>query len=215
MNKLDSPQTFFVMRSRCLQDYQSRIRGYRPDMQTLLFRGKDLYPMRPAIHALIAKLYQTMLNNVSVGEAERSAAENIYSDAKKRVISYVQTKLDHTGSKEKLKSWDVWTKVAGENFDLASGDKLLKASDHIEDTLFLAELSGILQFPPDKTHLHEEIAALTEKLNEYLSLLPAETSQMMRERFLPSIQAIDNLYMQSNYAQELENLKTALNIIRC
>ncbi|MCE5317182.1 MAG: hypothetical protein LLG04_07450, partial [Parachlamydia sp.] len=66
----------------------------------------------------------------------------------------------------------------------------------------------------DKTHLHEEITALAEKLNEYLSLLPTETSQSLRERLLPSIQAIDKLYMQSNYSQELENLKTAQDLIR-
>ncbi|MCE5316528.1 MAG: hypothetical protein LLG04_04095, partial [Parachlamydia sp.] len=150
MNKLDNPsQTFFVMRNHRLQDYQSRMRGYRTDMQALLFAVKDLYPMRPAIHDLIASLYQTMLDNVSVGEAERSAAENIFADAQKRVISYVQTKMANTGNREKLKNWDVWTKKACEMLDLAMAAELLKASDHVEDTLFLAELSGSLRLSPD------------------------------------------------------------------
>lgn len=209
-----STQKLFEIRNYRLSDYRDCMYGYRSDTQALLYASADQYPVRPAIHLFIANLYQTMLEKVGINEAERSAAEKIYSNAKKRVTAYVQTKIDHTGTREKLKSWDVWTKMIDENSDRATVEKLLKASDHVEDTLFLAEMSCELGLPSDKTHVHKEITALVEKLDEYIALIPPEKAQLLQAKFLPSIPIIDKLYMERNYAKELETIKANLKFIR-
>ncbi|MCE5316351.1 MAG: hypothetical protein LLG04_03180 [Parachlamydia sp.] len=209
--KLDA-HNLLNSRNLFLQQYHGSMRGYRTDMQYLLHHGKDLYPMRSAIHDLISTLFQDIIDKVPIGEKELSAAEDLFSDAQTRVIAYVKTKMDHTGTCTNLKSWDAWAKRVSDNLEKSAAEALFKASDHIEDTLFLAELSGALQLPTSLTHAHEEMEELLTKLNEYFALLPAD--HPLCASLSPALKELDNLYMQKNYAQELEKLKAIISLIR-
>ncbi|MCE5317730.1 MAG: hypothetical protein LLG04_10310, partial [Parachlamydia sp.] len=71
---------------------------------------------------------------------------------------------------------------------------------------------GALQLPTSLTHAHKEMEELLTKLNEYLALLPAD--HPLRTSLAPALKEADNLYMQHNYAHELEKIKAVVSLIR-
>ncbi|MCE5319372.1 MAG: hypothetical protein LLG04_18655 [Parachlamydia sp.] len=199
--------SIFDNRKHFLNQFEDSIWGYRTDMQVLLKQGQDLYPMRPAVHDLISTLYDDMINKVQIGESERRAASQLYKEAKNKIIAYVHKKKECTGTPAQLGKWDAWTKAADKATDAKTIDALLKASDHIEDTLFLAELAAILKLSSSISHVDKELSELRQKLNDYLALIPEETARELREGLSPVLEEVETLNNQENYTQELERIK--------
>ena len=196
-------------RENYLGYFSGWVGGYRPDAQKMIVKILPKVPLSPVIHEILASAYQRILDNAPKEENERDkTAESMFLNIKQKVIEYVDKKRAQATSLEKFAETDTWAKEATKTQDEEKMKALLRASDHIEDTLFLAELASSCKLPASLSHLKLEIDGLVRNLSEnYILLISLEEGSALREKLVAALQEVGQFYSKSEFEKALKKVK--------
>lgn len=198
-----------------LSKLEERVKGYRPDMQALIRGAQPHTPLRPAILDVLASLYKRMEENGKKEQINRdSTVVPLYSDVKERIIRYVRVKKESNDTIKNVAKINLWASEVAKTEDTEKQKILLKASDHLEDALFLAELTIDCKIGPDLAKVEDELNELvTAVASHYLSLLSSADSEL-RERLVPALNEVSQLYRESKFEEALQRIHVISALIQ-
>ena len=172
-------------REQYLGKYERYVKGYRPDAQNMVFKLLKKIPIRPAVHHVLDTAYKGILDNAPKDADKRDkSVEPLYYKIQGKIITYIEKKKEQSKDLVSLAETNSWAKEAAHAQENANMEKLLKASDHVEDTLFLAELAKSCELPSNVSHLGEELDELMRALSEqYFPLLSLSDRGKIKRSF--------------------------------
>ncbi|MFI5342877.1 MAG: hypothetical protein ACHQUC_01515 [Chlamydiales bacterium] len=171
---VSSPSSFsdlLVTRVLNLNNIAEDLSCYGPDRQPMiratLLQEAILDPLLPEI---VLSLY------IKAKDSQAPISENEdykrYREVLSRLTNYVKLKKEHAEPNNVINS-DIWMRAIPQAPDENHAKSLLKASDRIEDFIWLADLASSMELPEEFLHLEEEIKKLLAELHNDVDKFPA------------------------------------------
>ena len=182
-------------------DAQGQIRKYLPQIGVL----------EPSVHDMVATIYEKMRSSSRMNLPQKQEDYLRYKGIMKYLTEYIKLKKENN-KPNKLIGFDIWTRVFHKAEDRNRAEKLLKASDQVEDLLWLADLASCRRLSEEDAHLINGIDKLLDHLPDYFPMIEISSNSQTKIKNL--LQEIKEHYSAKDYQQTSEKTSELKTYIR-